>query len=143
LDAQSVGLRAGLGGEPRHRRHDRRHQREGHAGRGGAGARRRRGLGTRRAPGERLEQDRKMILELVANDQPLEQVAATMADAVASHLPGSLCAIRIQVPEDEPIALYPEFPQPLSGALSCIALDCINETLASAPLEKLADTPEW
>lgn len=92
---------------------------------------------------ERLEQDRKMILELVANDQPLEQVAATMADAVASHLPGSLCAIRIQVPEDEPIALYPDFPQALSGALGRVALDCINETLASAPIEKLADTPEW
>jgi diguanylate cyclase (GGDEF)-like protein len=92
---------------------------------------------------ERLEQDRKMILELVANDQPLEQVAATMADAVASHLPGSLCAIRIQVPEDEPIALYPDFPQTLSGALGHIELNCINETLAAAPIEKLADTPEW
>lgn len=92
---------------------------------------------------ERLEQDRKMILELVANDQPLEQVAATMADAVASHLPGSLCAIRIQVPEDEPIALYPDFPQTLSGALGHIELNCINETLAAAPIEQLADTPEW
>jgi diguanylate cyclase (GGDEF)-like protein len=92
---------------------------------------------------ERLEQDRKMILELVANDQPLEQVAATMADAVAGHLPGSLCAIRIQVPEDEPIALYPGFPSPLSIALARVELDCINETLAAAPIDKLADTPEW
>ena len=92
---------------------------------------------------ERLEQDRKMILELVANDQPLEQVAATMADAVASHLPGSLCAIRIQVPEDEPIALYPEFPLPLAGALDRIALDSINETLTSAPIDKLSQAPEW
>jgi len=92
---------------------------------------------------ERLEQDRKMILELVANDQPLEQVAATMADAVASHLPGSLCAIRIQVPEDEPIALYPEFPQLLSATLGHVELNSINETLAAAPIDKLADTPEW
>ena len=92
---------------------------------------------------ERLEQDRKMILELVANDQPLEQVARTMADAVASHLPGSLCAIRIQVPEDEPIALYPEFPQPLAGALDSIAIDALNDTLTSAPIEKLSQMPEW
>jgi diguanylate cyclase (GGDEF)-like protein len=92
---------------------------------------------------ERLEQDRKMILELVANDQPLEQVAATMADAVASHLPGSLCAIRIDVPEDEPIALYPDFPEPLAAALARLNLDCINETLAAAPVETLSDAPEW
>jgi diguanylate cyclase (GGDEF)-like protein len=92
---------------------------------------------------ERLEQDRKMILELVANDQPLEQVAATMADAVASHLPGSLCAIRFQVPEDDPIALFPDFPAPLASALARVELDRINETLASAPIEKLCDAPDW
>ena len=92
---------------------------------------------------ERLEQERKKILELVANDQPLEQVAATMADAVASHLPGSLCAIRIQVPDDEPIALFPGFPQPLAAALARIGLDRIHDTLTSAPLEKLCDAPEW
>jgi diguanylate cyclase (GGDEF)-like protein len=92
---------------------------------------------------ERLEQDRKMILELVANDQPLEQVAATMADAVASHLPGSLCAIRIEVPEDQPIALYPDFPQPLAAALDRIELDGINDTLTSAPIDKLSQRAEW
>jgi diguanylate cyclase (GGDEF)-like protein len=92
---------------------------------------------------ERLEQDRKMILELVANDQPLEQVAGTMAEAVASHLPGSLCAIRIQVPDDEPIALYPAFPGPLADALSHVELSSITETLASAPIDKLSDSIEW
>jgi diguanylate cyclase (GGDEF)-like protein len=92
---------------------------------------------------ERLEQERKKILELVANDQPLEQVAATMADAVASHLTGSWCAIRIQVPDDEPIALFPGFPQPLASALARIDLDRIHETLTSAPIEKLCDAPDW
>jgi diguanylate cyclase (GGDEF)-like protein len=92
---------------------------------------------------ERLEQDRKMILELVANDQPLEQVAATMAEAVASHLPGSLCAIRIQVPDDEPIALYPAFPPALADALGHVELASVTETLASAPIEKLSDSIEW
>ncbi len=92
---------------------------------------------------ERLEQDRKMILELVANDQPLEQVAATMADAVASHLPGSLCAIRIQVPGDEQIALYPKFPQAMAEALSAIPLDSIREALSCASIDQLSDAPEW
>ena len=49
---------------------------------------------------EKLEQDRKEILELVANDQPLEGIIAAMADAVASHLPGSLCSIRIEASDE-------------------------------------------
>jgi diguanylate cyclase (GGDEF)-like protein len=92
---------------------------------------------------ERLEQDRKMILELVANDQPLEQVAATLATTVASHLPGSLCAIRIQVPDDERIALYPGFPRALADACGHIDLSSINETATAAPLERLSDAAEW
>jgi diguanylate cyclase (GGDEF)-like protein len=92
---------------------------------------------------ERLEQDRKMILELVANDQPLEQVAATMATTVASHLPGSLCAIRIQVPDDETIALYPDFPPALADACEGIGLASIREALAATPIEKLSDAADW
>jgi diguanylate cyclase (GGDEF)-like protein len=92
---------------------------------------------------ERLEQDRKMILELVANDQPLEQVAATMADAVASHLPGSLCAIRIQVSGDEQIALYPGIPQAVAEALSAIPLDSIHQELSCTSIERLSDAASW
>jgi diguanylate cyclase (GGDEF)-like protein len=92
---------------------------------------------------ERLEQDRKMILELVANDQPLQQVAATMADAVTSHLPGSLCAIRIEVPEDDKIALYPGLPQWLAGALDHLPLTSINETLPAASIDVLSQDDEW
>jgi diguanylate cyclase (GGDEF)-like protein len=110
---------------------------------------------------ERLEQDRKMILELVANDQPLEQVAATMAATVASHLPGSLCAIRIQLPDDnrstaegtprsadgatrdDRISLYPEFPRALAEACERVDLSSIKETLTAAPLERLSDAADW
>jgi diguanylate cyclase (GGDEF)-like protein len=92
---------------------------------------------------ERLEQDRKMILELVANDQPLAQVAATMADAVASHLPGSLCAIRIEVPEDDKIALYPGLPQWLAQALDRLALTSVSETLIAGSIDKLSQDGDW
>jgi len=92
---------------------------------------------------ERLEQDRKMILELVANDQPLQQVAATMATTVASHLPGSLCAIRINGPDDEKIALYPDFPPALAEACEGIDLASIKETLTASPIERLSDAADW
>jgi len=92
---------------------------------------------------ERLEQDRKMILELVANDQPLERVAASMADAVASHLPGSLCAIRIEVPEDGRIALYPGIPQWLAQAVDRLALTSVSETLSAASINQLSQERDW
>ncbi len=92
---------------------------------------------------ERLEQDRKRILELVANDQPLEQVAASMVEAVASHLPRSLCAIRIEVPGEQRIALYPGFPRSLTEALERIEIPAVNEALACAPIEGLAESAEW
>jgi diguanylate cyclase (GGDEF)-like protein len=92
---------------------------------------------------ERLEQDRKRILELVANDQPLERVAASMADAVASHLPGSLCAIRIEVPEDDRIALYPELPQWLAEAVDRLALTSVSETLSAVSIDQLSKDRDW
>ena len=92
---------------------------------------------------ERLEQDRKAILELVANDQPLESVAAVMAQTVAAHFPGSLCAIRITVPGDEPIALYPGFPHALAEACDNLALESIRTTLTAAPLGSLSCSTAW
>ena len=93
---------------------------------------------------ERLEQDRKMILELVANDRPLQQIVAAMADAVTSHLlPGSLCAIRIELPDAEPITLYPDFPEDLAGAINRVAIASINATTTAQPIGRLSDDGEW
>jgi diguanylate cyclase (GGDEF)-like protein len=92
---------------------------------------------------ERLEQDRKTILELVANDQPLDRIVAAMADAVASHLPESLCSIRIDASDDARISIYPDFPASLVNALDRIGIDSVNPTLSSAPIEKLSNDPDW
>jgi len=92
---------------------------------------------------EKLEQDRKEILELVANDQPLEGIIAAMADAVASHLPGSLCSIRIDAADESHISIYPDFPENLAAALEQIGITSINPTLVSAPVSKLSDDVRW
>jgi hypothetical protein len=92
---------------------------------------------------EKLEQDRKEILELVANDQPLDGIIAAMADAVASHLPGSLCSIRIEASDDAHISIYPGFPKDLAVALEQIRITSINPTLASARVDKLSDDVRW
>jgi diguanylate cyclase (GGDEF)-like protein len=92
---------------------------------------------------EKLEQDRKEILELVANDQPLDRIIAAMADAVASHVPGSLCSIRIEAPDDSHISIYPGFPKNLAAALEQIGITSINLTPASSPIDKLSDDARW
>jgi diguanylate cyclase (GGDEF)-like protein len=92
---------------------------------------------------EKLEQDRNEILELVANDQPLVEIIAAMADAVANHLPGSLCSIRIEAPDNSYISIYPNFPDKLAAALEQIGVASINATLASGPIAGLSDDAGW
>jgi diguanylate cyclase (GGDEF)-like protein len=92
---------------------------------------------------EKLEQDRKEILELVANDQPLNGIIAAMADAIVSHLPGSLCSIRIETSDDSHISIYPDFPASLAAALEQIGITSINLTPASSPVDRLSDDARW
>jgi diguanylate cyclase (GGDEF)-like protein len=92
---------------------------------------------------ERLEQDRKTILELVAKDQPLDQIVSNMADAVAGHLPGSLCSIQIELPGGANISACPRFPERLAKALDRVAIASIHATLSSQPIAKLSSDPEW
>jgi diguanylate cyclase (GGDEF)-like protein len=92
---------------------------------------------------EMLEQDRKEILELVANDQPLEVIIAAMANAIASHLPGSRCSIRIEASDDAHISIYPDFPDDLAAALEQIGIASVHPTLNSASIDKLSNDPRW
>jgi len=92
---------------------------------------------------ERLEQDRKTILELVAKDQPLDRIVGIMADAVASHLPGSLCSIQIELPGGANISACPRFPERLANALDLVAIASIHATVSSKPIARLSSDPEW
>ena len=93
---------------------------------------------------ERLEQDRKTILELVAKDRPLDLIATAMAHAVSSYLPGSLCSIQIELTETSHISRV--FPIPgarLAKALDHVPIGSIRETLSSEPIATLSNSPEW
>jgi GAF domain-containing protein len=92
---------------------------------------------------ERLEQDRKTILEMVAKDQPLDQIVTNMASAVASHLPGSLCSIRVELTDASQISAYPQFPERLANALERIAIASVRETLSPEPIANLSNDSEW
>lgn len=92
---------------------------------------------------ERLEQERKTILELVAKDQPLDEIVTAMAHAIASHLPGSVCSIQIELTGASHISVYSRFPEPFATALDHVAIASIRETLSSEPIAKLSSDPDW
>jgi diguanylate cyclase (GGDEF)-like protein len=92
---------------------------------------------------ESLEQDRKAILELVAKDQPLDHIVATMAGAVASHLPGSLCSIRVELNNSSRMSVYPQFPEALARAIEDLEIDSVRQTLIALPVARLSGDTAW
>jgi diguanylate cyclase (GGDEF)-like protein len=92
---------------------------------------------------ERLEQERKTILELVAKDQPLDQIVTIMANAIASHLPGSVCSIRIESTGVSHISVYSRFPEGLNRALDRVPIPSIRETLSAEPVAGLSSDADW
>ncbi|HEX4277330.1 MAG TPA: diguanylate cyclase [Bryobacteraceae bacterium] len=92
---------------------------------------------------ERLEQDRKAILELVAKDQPLDHIVKTIAQAVASHLPGSLCSIQIELADAPRISSYPNFPDRMASVLDQIPIGALCATRSSEPVANLSSDPGW
>jgi diguanylate cyclase (GGDEF)-like protein len=91
----------------------------------------------------RLEQDRKTILEMVAKDQPLDQIAMMMSGAVARHLQGSVCSIQLELPDATRIAVSPRLPEPFSRALAALPIAAMQNTLSPQPTKNLSTDPEW
>ncbi len=91
----------------------------------------------------RLEQDRKTILELIAKDQPLEQILLILASAVARHLPGSLCSIQVESTTGSRISVSPRMPEPLAVALSSLPVSAVKDTLLPQVLSELSDDLVW
>jgi diguanylate cyclase (GGDEF)-like protein len=91
----------------------------------------------------RLEQDRKTILEMVAKDQPLDQIAMMMSGAVARHLQGSVCSIQLELPDASRIAVSPRMPEPFSRALAALPIAAMQETLTPRPTKNLSTDPDW
>jgi diguanylate cyclase (GGDEF)-like protein len=92
---------------------------------------------------ERLEQERKTILELVAKDQPLDEIVTAMANSISSHLPGSVCSIQIELTGASHISVYSRLPAHFATALDHVAIASIRETLSAEPIAKLSSDPDW
>jgi len=92
---------------------------------------------------ERRELDRKNVLELVAKDQPLDQIALAMALAVSRQLPLSACSIQMELPGDRRISASPFVPERLARFLARIPIASVRQTLSAAPIAGLSGDSEW
>jgi diguanylate cyclase (GGDEF)-like protein/PAS domain S-box-containing protein len=92
---------------------------------------------------ERLEQDRKRILELVAKDQPLEAILTALAHTVASHLPDCSCSIQIELRGNSRISVSTLTEERLEQEFHQIPIGGFIETLSELPVIGVCGDPEW
>ena len=91
---------------------------------------------------ERLELDRKNILEMLAKDAPLGEIALAMAMAVERQIPFSLCSIQIESPAQR-ISVSPHVPESLAQVLGRISIASVREASSATPIAGLSRDPEW
>ncbi len=92
---------------------------------------------------QRLELDRKNLLELVAKDRPLEEIASAISRAISHHLPLSSCSVQIELAANARLSVSPLLPEAFARALARIPIASIRETSAAAAVVGLSDHPEW
>jgi diguanylate cyclase (GGDEF)-like protein len=92
---------------------------------------------------ERLEQDRTIILEMVAKDEPLREIAQSMACAIASHLAQSVCAIRIELPDAPPVSVFAGVTDRPAQVLSHLEITSVRQSARPEAVRYLSASPEW
>jgi diguanylate cyclase (GGDEF)-like protein/PAS domain S-box-containing protein len=91
---------------------------------------------------ERLELDRKNILEMLAKDALLGEIALAMAMAVERQIPFSLCSIQLESPAQR-ISVSPHVPERLAQVLGRISIASVREASSVTPIAGLSRDPEW
>ncbi len=92
---------------------------------------------------ESLEQDRKIILEMVAKDEPLDRIVEALAHAVRGHLPGCSVSIQMQLPGVPRICASSHFPDRFSRVVDRVPIESFRQASAAAPITGLSGAPEW
>lgn len=92
---------------------------------------------------EHLEWDRKNVLELVAMDRPLEEIAVTIGQAIARHPTLAACSIQIQLPGTARTSASTDLDETLANILGDLPIESIRPALTAAPITALSDDPAW
>jgi diguanylate cyclase (GGDEF)-like protein len=92
---------------------------------------------------ESLEQDRRSILEMVAKDEPLGRIVEVVARAVASHLPGCLISIQLELPGASRISVSPGFEERFARVVEQAPIASFCQNSVWEPISELFSDLDW
>lgn len=92
---------------------------------------------------EALDLDGKRIVELIARDEPVDLIIDHIAEAVALHSEGAVCAILLAAPQDLRIWAVPNLPKSWMEALGRIDLNSISFSSEFREPKQFSDSRAW
>ncbi len=92
---------------------------------------------------ESLDEDRSRIVELIARDEPVELIVDHIAEAVALHCEGAVCAILLASPEGHRICMVPDQPAEWLNVLRSIDIRSISFSLERRSCRDFSDHRAW
>jgi diguanylate cyclase (GGDEF)-like protein len=92
---------------------------------------------------ESLEVDRQRVLELVARDEPIEQVLDQLAATAAAHCSNAVCAILVHLLEGPQVSSVPLLPADWQAVLKQISIDSISVGAGFRELRQFSQDPVW
>jgi diguanylate cyclase (GGDEF)-like protein len=92
---------------------------------------------------EALDLDSNRILKLIARDEPVDLIVDHIAEAVALHCEGAVCAILLEAPYGPRVCLVPAMPAGWQEALGRIRMSSISFSPGFRDPQLFSDDPAW
>ncbi len=92
---------------------------------------------------ESLHLDGNRILERIARDAPVNVIADCIAEAVALHVEGSVCAVLLGAREGLPVCAVPPLPASWLDALGRLDIASISFGAGLREIRELSHAPAW
>ena len=90
-----------------------------------------------------LDLDSKRILEMIARDEHVELIVDRIAEAVALHSEGAVCAVLLNPPHGPRACIVPPMPSGWQEALEQIAIHSISFSQGFQGLQGFTADPAW
>jgi diguanylate cyclase (GGDEF)-like protein len=92
---------------------------------------------------ESLEVDSNRILEMIARDEPVDLILDRIAEAVALHSEGAVCAILLGAPHGPRLCVVPAMPADWLQVLAGIDIRSVSFTPELRAPAQFSDDPAW